>query len=217
MESTFARSVDGDGAHYLGKSSTFDRDTYAFQLNDAYKSISSYNQTKAATLRSNIISSHSKIDYCRLKPHELFPGSTIDKPIPCKRLPNMPKVLENYCSAESAHYVGRSYSKVLKMIKDKNWETLFDFSYNSCIEIIREYYREMEIDDDFMCADTPLFLEHGVVKGILSYPEYYEVMQLVKINEKRQALPLFTQAHDYYRNVEPIQEKYDYYHDSTIQ
>jgi hypothetical protein len=73
----------------------------------------------------------------------------------------------------------------------------------------------MEIDDSFMLADTPLMLEHGVVKGVISYPEYYEIMSVVKVAEKRNLLPKFTDTHDHYRLAGVVEKKYDYYHDST--
>lgn len=71
----------------------------------------------------------------------------------------------------------------------------------------------MEIDDDFMAADIPLFLEHGVTKGVISYPEYYEILSLVKIAEKQKLLPKYTFTHDHYRLAAVVKQKYDYYHD----
>lgn len=127
MESTFARVGSGKSTKYLGGSSTFDRDDYAKELNDAYKSFSALNKTQNETTVHNVIASNLKFDYCRLKPHELFPGTTIDKPMPCKRLPNMPRELEGYSSSECTHYVGRSYNKVVEMIVKKEWDTLFTF------------------------------------------------------------------------------------------
>lgn len=188
MESTFSRSV---GKAPSAHNSTFDRDGYLSELNNAYESITTFNQVKEETVRKNKICADSNVDYCILKPHELFAGYTVDKPTPCKRLPNMPRDLEGCCSAESSHYVGRSYNRVVQMIKLENWEELFDFCYNSCIQIIRELYRETSIDNAYMDADIPLFLEHGVVKGILSYPEFYEIMSLVKVAEKRNVVPKY--------------------------
>jgi hypothetical protein len=67
-----------------------------------------------------------------------------------------------------------------------------------------------------MLADIPLFLEHGVTKGILSYPEYYEIMSLVKLNEKRSVLPKFTNVSEHLRLGGAIDKKYNYYHDNLM-
>jgi hypothetical protein len=111
--------------------STFDRSCHAQELNDAYSSVINFKKTQNETIRRNLISAKTNIDHCLLKPHELFAGYTIDKPTPCKRLPNMPRELEQYTSAESTHFVGRSFNKVIAMINDNEWEQLFNFSYNS--------------------------------------------------------------------------------------
>ena len=104
----------------------------------------------------------------------------------------------------------------IALIKNENWEELFDFCYNSCIEILRELYKEVEIDDAFMSADIPLFLEHGLVKSILSYPEYYEIMSLTKISEKRNLPPKYIYKHEYFRLEKTADKKYDYYHDHDV-
>lgn len=105
----------------------------------------------------------------------------------------------------------------IALIKNENWEELFDFCYNSCIEILRELYKEVEIDDAFMSADIPLFLEHGLVKGILSYPEYYEIMSLTKISEKRNLPPKYIYKHEHFGLEKTLDKKYDYYHDHDVQ
>lgn len=112
------------------------------------------------------------------------------------KLPNMSRDLESFASAESSHFVGRSYNRVIKMIEEQKWEELFDFSYHSCLEIVRELYKEMELSESFFSADVPLFLEYGVLKGALSYPEYYEILSIAKIAEKRTIIPKYTQSYD---------------------
>ena len=216
MESTFSRSVGEGPTSFKATTSTFDRNTYAQELNDAYSSIVNFKQAQNETVRQNLISSGSDTDYCLLKPHELFPGFTVDKPNPCKRLPNMSRDIEQFTSAESTHYVGRSYDKVQQMLYNENWEALFDFSYQSWLEIVKELFREMDVENEFLCADVPLLLEHGVVKGVISYPEMYEILSLNKIAEKRNLLPTFTQTHDYYRLAGAVQKKYDYDHDNVV-
>lgn len=128
----------------------------------------------------------------------------------------MSRDLEQFTSAESTHYVGRSFNKVIAMIDGNEWEKLFDFSYNSWLQIVKELYTETGIDNEFMLADAPLFLEHGVVNGVLSYPEYYEIISLTKISEKRNLLPTFTKNYDYYKLNKVIEEKYDYHTDKTV-
>ena len=127
----------------------------------------------------------------------------------------MPRDLESYASAESSHYVGRSYNRVIKMINENNWEELFDFSYHSCIEIIRELYKEMDLEETFVSADVPLFLEFGVLKGVISYPEYYEILSIAKIAEKRTVVPKYTQNYDNFWEIDH-KKKYDYYHDKLL-
>ena len=78
MESTFLRS--GGEASKASHTSTFDRDGYSKELNDAFESISSFNAVKAETVKHNLLTVSQPVDYCLLKPHELFPGYTVDKP-----------------------------------------------------------------------------------------------------------------------------------------
>lgn len=216
MESTFRRSNDNTSNKNFTKSNTFDRDVYAKELNDAYEGVSTFNKTTQETQRRNFITADLNVDHCLLKHHEVFPGYNIDKPIPCKRLPNMSRDIEEYCSAESSHFVGRSYNRVIKMLENEQWEKLFDFSYNSALEIIRDLYREMDVDDQFMLADIPLFLEHGAVKGVISYPEYYELLSLSKVSEKRSTVHKVEYNHEGFSNIKPKYNKYDYYYDHTL-
>lgn len=128
----------------------------------------------------------------------------------------MSRELEQFTSSESTHYVGRSFNNVMTMIDGNEWEKLFNFWYNSWLEIVKELYTETGIDNEFMLADAPLFLEHGVVNGVLSYPEYYEIMSLTKISQKRNLLPTFTKNYDYYKLSKVIEDKYDYHNDKTV-
>lgn len=64
-----------------------------------------------------------------------------------------------------------------------------------------------------MGADIPLFLEHGVVKGVLSYPEYYEIMSIVKLAQKRELTPKYCFNEE--ALTTSVKEKpYDYCHDT---
>ena len=75
------------------------------------------------------------------------------------------------------------------MINTKSWQDLFEFSYHAILDIIRERYTDYNVHPDFMLADPLVFLEHGAVKGILTYPEYYEALNIQKIHEKQKAKP----------------------------
>jgi len=61
MESTFSRSVGGPAIY--NSTSTFDRDSYSKELNDAFKSMNAYNDLKQETTRHNALSSQTDVDY----------------------------------------------------------------------------------------------------------------------------------------------------------
>ena len=84
MESTFLREYDRPNYCISKKSNTFDRSTYAQELNDAYTSISAFTQSKIETKMKNVCIANLDVDYWLLKKHELFSGYTIDKPTSCK-------------------------------------------------------------------------------------------------------------------------------------
>ena len=127
----------------------------------------------------------------------------------------MSRDAEHYTSGENSHFVGKSYKKVIEMLENEKWDKLFDFAYHAVIQILRELYREMDVHEIFMDADIPLFLEHGVAKGIISYPEYYEVMYIVKLAQKREVLPKY----NFYEGLltkNNEERPYDYYHDNVL-
>ena len=145
-----------------------------------------------------------------LRTHEHYPVYVPSRPLSLKNAENISIAIEDSCGTSQRHFVGRSYDKVKDMVKHEKWKNLFDYCYHAIFDILRELYRDNNIHSDFLIADPIVFLEHGITKGIISFPEYAEV-----INVQRSAEKLIEKtSHDYNHSTSQLPktnvEKYDY-------
>ena len=145
-----------------------------------------------------------------LRTHEHYPVYVPSRPLSLKSSENIAIELEESCATNKRHFVGWSYDKVKDMVKHEEWQSLFNFCYHAIFDILRELYRDNNIHTDFIIADPIVFLEHGIAKGVISFPEYAEVINVQRSAEKM----IEKTSHDYSHSTSQLVntniDKYDY-------